>query len=183
MSPKDLCTIGFLNKIIESGAKVLKIEGRGRSPEYVKKTTQCYKQATEAYFKGEYNKTKIDHWMKELKTVYNRGFWDGYYLGKKLGEWSGVHGSKATKRKIYLGKAKKYFNKIKVAEFDLETLNLKEGDNILITGRTTGIIETKAKEIRLEDKRVKDVKKGDNFSMKLISKIRPSDKLYKIVRI
>ena len=181
MSPKDLCTIGFLDQVLDSGINILKIEGRGRSPEYVKTTTQSYREAADAYLEGTYNKEKVKEWIKKLETVYNRGFWDGYYLGQKLGEWTRIHGSKASKKKIYLGKAKNYFTKIQVAEFDLETQQLKEGDNILITGRTTGIIETVAGEIRLNDKQVKSVKKGDNFSMKLAYTVRSSDKLYKIV--
>ena len=183
MSPKDLCTIGFLDQVLDSGSSILKIEGRGRSPEYVKTTTQCYREAADAYLEGTYNKEKVKGWMSRLKTVYNRGFWDGYYLGQKMGEWTEIHGSKAAKKKIYLGKAKKYFAKIQVAEFDLETQKLKEGDNILITGRTTGIIETIAGEIRINDKRVEDVNKGDKFSIKLNHKVRPNDKLYKIVNI
>ncbi len=181
MSPKDLCTIGFLDQVLDSGINILKIEGRGRSPEYVKTTTQSYREAADAYLQGTYNKEKVKEWIKKLETVYNRGFWDGYYLGQKLGEWTRIHGSKASKKKIYLGKAKNYFTKIQVAEFDLETQQLKEGDNILIAGRRTGIIETVAGEIRLNDKQVKSVKKGDNFSMKLDHTVRPSDKLYKIV--
>ncbi len=181
MSSKDLCTIGFLDQVLDSGINILKIEGRGRSPEYVKKTTQSYREAADAYLKGTYNKEKVKGWIEILETVYNRGFWDGYYLGQKMGEWTGIHGSKASKKKIYLGKAKNYFTKIRVAEFDLETEQLKEGDNILIIGRTTGIIETVAGEIRLNDKLVKSVKKGDNFSMRLEHIVRPSDKLYKIV--
>ena len=183
MSPKDLCTIGFLDQVLDSGSSILKIEGRGRSPEYVKTTTQCYREAADAYLEGTYNKEKVKGWMSRLKTVYNRGFWDGYYLGQKMGEWTEIHGSKAAKKNIYLGKAKKYFAKIQVAEFDLEPQKLKEGDNILITGRTTGIIETIAGEIRINDKRVEDVNKGDKFSIKLNHKVRPNDKLYKIVNI
>jgi putative protease len=181
MSPKDLCTIGFLDQVLDSGINILKIEGRGRSPEYVKTTTQSYREAADAYLEGTYNKEKVKGWINKLETVYNRGFWDGYYLGQKMGEWTGIHGSKASKKKIYLGKAKNYFTKIQVAEFDLETQQLKEGDNILITGRTTGIIESVVGEIRLNNKQVKSVKKGDNFSMKLVHTVRPSDKLYKIV--
>ena len=181
MSPKDLCTIGFLDQVLEAGANILKLEGRGRSPEYVKTTTECYRDAADSYLNGTYTKEKIEKWMTKLKTVYNRGFWDGYYLGQKLGEWSKTHGSKATKKKIYLGKAKKYFTNLQVAEFDMETMQLNEGDSILITGKTTGVIETIAGEIRLNDKHVKAVKKGDNFSMKLGHIIRPSDKLYKVV--
>jgi putative protease len=181
MSPKDLCTIGFLDQVLDSGSSILKIEGRGRSPEYVKTTTQCYREAADAYLVGTYSKEKVEEWMSRLKTVYNRGFWDGYYLGQKMGEWTGMHGSKSTKKKIYLGIAKKYFTKIQIAEFDLEAQQLKEGDNILIIGRTTGIIETVVGEMRINDKQVKGVKKGDNFSMKLDSTVRPSDKLYKVV--
>ena len=181
MSPKDLCTIGFLDQVLDSGSSILKIEGRGRSPEYVKTTTQCYREAADAYLEGTYNKEKVKGWMSRLTTVYNRGFWDGYYLGQKIGEWTGAHGSKATKKKIYLGKAKKYFTKIQVAEFDLEAQHLREGDNILIAGKTTGIIETIVAEIRINDKQVKGVKKGDNFSIKLNHKVRPSDKLYKVI--
>jgi putative protease len=181
MSPKDLCTIGFLDQVLDSGSNILKIEGRGRSPEYVKTTTQCYREAADAYLEDTYSKEKVKGWMNRLETVYNRGFWDGYYLGQKMGEWTGIHGSKSTKKKIYLGKAKKYFTKIQVVEFDLEAQQLKEGDNILITGRTTGTIETIVGEIRINNKQVKDVKKGDNFSIKLDSTVRPNDKLYKIV--
>ncbi|HJO77221.1 MAG TPA: peptidase U32 family protein [Pelagibacteraceae bacterium] len=181
MSSKDLCTIGFLDQVLDSGINILKIEGRGRSPEYVKTTTQSYREAADAYLEGTYNKEKVKGWINKLETVYNRGFWDGYYLGQKLGEWTRIHGSKASKKKIYLGKAKNYFTKIQVAEFDLETQNLKQGDNILIAGRTTGIIETIAGEMRLNDKQVNCVKKGDNFSMKLAHRVRASDKLYKIV--
>jgi putative protease len=181
MSPKDLCTIGFLDQVLDSGSSILKIEGRGRSPEYVKTTTQCYREAADAYLVGTYSKKKVEGWMNRLKAVYNRGFWDGYYLGQKMGEWTGIHGSKSTKKKIYLGKAKKYFKKIQIAEFDLEAQQLIEGDNILIIGRTTGIIETVVGEMRINDKQVKGVKKGDNFSMKLDSTVRPSDKLYKVV--
>ena len=181
MSPKDLCTIGFLNQVLDSGPNILKIEGRGRSPEYVKTTTQCYREAADSYLNGSYNKDKIEEWITKLKTVYNRGFWDGYYLGQKLGEWTKTHGSKATKKKIYLGKAKKYFTNLQVAEFNIESFNLKKGDNILITGTTTGVIETIVDEMRNNDKLVTDVKKGDNFSMKLDYFIRPNDRLYKVV--
>ena len=181
MSPKDLCTIGFLDQVLEAGANILKLEGRGRSPEYVKTTTECYRDAADSYLNGTYTKEKIEKWMTKLKTVYNRGFWDGYYLGQKLGEWSKTHGSKATKKKMYLGKAKKYFTNLQVAEFDLESFSLNKGDNILITGKTTGVIETIVGEMRMNDKLVKDVKKGDNFSMKLDYTVRPKDKLYKVV--
>ena len=183
MSPKDLCTIGFLNQVLDSGPNILKIEGRGRSPEYVKTTTQCYREAADSYLNGTYTKEKIEECITKLKTVYNRGFWDGYYLGQKLGEWSKTHGSKATRKKIYLGKAKKYFTNLQVAEFNIESFNLKKGDDILITGKTTGVIETIVGEMRNNDKIVMDVKKGDNFSMKLDYFIRPNDKLYKVINV
>jgi putative protease len=170
-----------LNQVLDSGPNILKIEGRGRSPEYVKTTTQCYREAADSYLNGSYTKDKIEGWITKLKTVYNRGFWDGYYLGQKLGEWTKTHGSKATKKKIYLGKAKKYFTNLQVAEFNIESFNLKKGDNILITGTTTGVIETIVDEMRNNDKLVTDVKKGDNFSMKLDYFIRPNDRLYKVV--
>ena len=163
MSPKDLCTIGFLDQVLEAGANILKLEGRGRSPEYVKTTTECYRDAADSYLNGTYTKEKIEKWMTKLKTVYNRGFWDGYYLGQKLGKWSKTHGSKATKKKMYLGKAKKYFTNLRVAEFDLESFSLNKGDNILITGKTTGVIETIVGEMRMNNKLVKDVKKGIIF--------------------
>ncbi len=181
MSPKDLCTIGFINKIIESGAKILKIEGRARPPEYVKKVSQCYREAIDSYFEGTYTKEKIERWKEKLSTVFNRGFWDGYYLGKKLGEWSRVYGSEATTRKIYIAKARNYFSKIKVAEFLMEAGNLKPGDKILITGPTTGVVEITVKEIRVDLKNVDEAKKGDNFSIPVDTIIRRSDKLYKVV--
>ncbi len=181
MSPKDLCTIGFINKIIESGAKIFKIEGRARPPEYVKKVSQCYREAIDSYFEGTYTKEKIERWKEKLSTVFNRGFWDGYYLGKKLGEWSRVYGSEATTRKIYIAKAINYFSKIKVAEFLMEAGNLKPGDKILITGPTTGVVETTVKEIRVDLKNVDEAKKGDNFSIPVDTIIRRSDKLYKVV--
>ena len=181
MSPKDLCTIGFINKIIESGAKVLKIEGRARPPEYVKKVSRCYREAIDSYFEGTYTKEKIEHWKEKLSTVFNRGFWDGYYLGRKLGEWSRVYGSKATTRKIYIAKGLNYFSKIKVGEFLMEAGNLKVGDKILITGPTTGVVEATVKEIRVDLNNVEEAKKGDNFSIPVDTIIRRSDKLYKIV--
>jgi len=181
MSPKDLCTIGFLDQVLDAGPRILKIEGRGRSPEYVKTCTKCYREAADSYLNGTYSKEKIKKWTTKLKTVYNRGFWNGYYLGQKLGEWSKTHGSKATKKKTYLGKVKKYFTNLQVAEFDLESYFLKKDDKILITGKTTGVVESIVGEMRLNDKLVKEVKKGDNFSMKLDYTIRPKDKLYKVI--
>lgn len=178
MSPKDLCTIGFIDDIIRSGVKVLKIEGRGRSPEYVKTVTQCYREAADSYFEGTYTKEKIAEWDKKLATVYNRGFWDGYYLGQELGEWSDVHGSKATTRKKYIGKGVHYYPKAGIAEFKLETHSLKVGDKILITGPTTGVIETEVKELMVDEVKYNEIKKGVNFTTPLDTIIRNSDKLY-----
>jgi len=181
MSPKDLCTIGFLDKIIESGVSVLKIEGRARSPEYVKKVTQCYREAIDSYFSGTYNEEKIKDWEEKLTTVFNRGFWDGYYLGKKLGEWSKKYGSQASKRKVYIGKAINYFSNIGVVEFLIETGELNIGDEVLIIGPTTGVIEYKINELRVELKNVDKTIKGEHFSIPVNDLIRRSDKLYKIV--
>lgn len=182
MSSKDLCTIDFIDQLLMVGVDILKIEGRGRSADYVYVTTKCYKEAIESYYKGTYNTAnKIDEWKKELSTVFNRGFWGGYYLGKTMGEWTDSGGSKATKRKIYIGKGTKYFSKKKIGEFKLEANKLLVGNEILITGPTTGIVQTKVNELRLQNVAVQSVKKGDVFSMPLNIKIRPSDKLYKIV--
>ena len=181
MSPKDLCTIHFLNKILDAGVSVLKIEGRARSPEYVYTVTKCYHEAVESYFSGNYTSDKILDWTNRLSTVFNRGFWDGYYLGQRLGEWSDVYGSKATKRKIYIGKGLNYFSKIRVAEFLCEASEIKTGDKILITGPSTGVIQTTASEIRVDLEQVNSVKQGERFSIPLEQMIRRSDKLYKII--
>ncbi len=181
MSPKDLKTIHFLNKILDAGVSVLKIEGRARSPEYVKTTSQCYSEAVDAYFDGTFTTEKVAKWDYKLEEVFNRGFWDGYYLGQRLGEWSSNYGSKATKRKLYLGKASNYFSKIKVAEFKLETAPLSVGDEIIITGPTTGVIQTTVEEIRVELEPVEIAKKGERFSIPANEKIRRADKLYKLV--
>lgn len=181
MSPKDLCTIGFLDKILDAGVKVLKIEGRARAPEYVKTVVDCYREAIDSYFDGTYTKEKIFAWEKRLSRVFNRGFWDGYYLGRKLGEWSGKYGSVAKKRKVYIGKGMNYFSKQNVAEFLMEAGALKIGDEILITGPTTGVIEQTVSEIRVELINVNETKQGETFSMPVNSIIRRSDKLYKIV--
>lgn len=181
MSAKDLCTIDFLDKIIEAGVSVLKIEGRGRSAEYVYTTTKCYREAAEAIANGTYTEEKIAGWLKALETVFNRGFWDGYYLGRKIGEWSSIYGSAATVKKVYLGKGNKYFDKIGVAEFLIEAQALNAGDEIIVTGPTTGYIETVVDEIRVGDISVEAASKGNLVSFKLNEKIRPSDKLYKKV--
>ena len=181
MSPKDLSTISFIDQLLEAGVKVFKIEGRGRSPEYVKTTTACYREAIDAWKEGTFTETKIKAWETRLQSVFNRGFWEGYYMGKKSGEWSERYGSSATKRKVYIGKGMNYFSQIGVAEFLLETKSLRVGDQILITGPTTGIIETTVKEIRVDLKTVEKAVKGDHFSIPVDSVVRRSDKLFKIV--
>lgn len=180
MSAKDLCTIDFLDQIVNAGVEVIKIEGRGRSSDYVFTTIKAYREAVDSIAEGTYSKDKIIQWKKELETVFNRGFWDGYYLGRKMGEWSEVYGSKATKRKVFLGSGVNYFKNIKVGEFKLETKSLSVGDEIIITGPTTGIIKTSVKELRLDNAKVERVEKGDRFSMPIEEIVRPSDKLYKI---
>jgi putative protease len=181
MSPKDLKTIHFLNKMIDAGVRVFKIEGRARGPEYVKTVVSCYREAINSVLDGTYSQEKINHWEERLASVFNRGFWDGYYLGQRLGEWSANYGSLATRKKVYIGKGTNYFPKIGVAEFVLETKNLKVGDDILITGPTTGVVEMKVPEIRVDLKPVDEAQKGDRFSMPVDVKIRRSDKLYKWV--
>ncbi len=182
MSPKDLCTIGFVNKIIDAGVSVLKIEGRARSCEYVKTVVECYDEALNSCFDGTYNREKINGWKKRLETVFNRGFWDGYYMGQRLGEWSEVYGSRATKTKVYLGKVLNFFSKINVAEIKLETAEeLNVGDEILITGTTTGALQQTVDEIREDLKPVPKVVQGSLFSIKTNDVVRRGDKLYKIV--
>lgn len=181
MSPKDLKTIHFLNKILDAGVSVLKIEGRARSPEYVKTTVQCYHEAVEAYLENSFTEEKIIKWNERLASVFNRGFWDGYYLGQHLGEWSANYGSRATKRKIYIGKCTNYFTNIQVAEFKLETQNLKTGDEIIITGPTTGVVQTTVKEIRFDMESVEKGLKGQRISVPVETKLRRSDKLFKVV--
>jgi putative protease len=181
MSPKDLKTIHFLNKMLDAGVSVLKIEGRARSAEYVKTTVQCYREAVDAYFDGTFTPEKIEDWNERLAAVFNRGYWDGYYLGQRLGEWSKNYGSLATKRKLYVGKCTNYFKKIGVSEFKLETGNLKVGDQIIITGPTTGVVETKVEEIRFELNPVAEGLKGQRISVPIGTIIRRADKLYKMV--
>lgn len=182
MSPKDLCTIDFLDQIIDNGVKVLKIEGRGRAPEYVAKVIKTYREAIDAQHDGTYSKDKVKGWMKELEKVYNRGFWSGYYLGQKLGEWSDVDGSKATQKKVYIGKGMHYFPKTKIAEFKIEAYDLSIGDTILITGPTTGVEELELTEMMVNDEYLKKAQKGDSCTIPLDFRIRLSDKLYKIVK-
>lgn len=181
MSPKDLCTIDFLDQVMATGISVLKIEGRGRAPEYVYTVVKCYREAIDALKDGSYSDEMVDDWMERLNAVYNRGFWSGYYLGQKLGEWSKQHGSQATKKKVYLGKGLHYFPKPKIGHFKMEALELKVGDTILITGPTTGVIELNVNELMIDSISVKKASKGEEFTMPVDQMIRPSDKLYKIV--
>ena len=160
MSPKDLCTIGFLDKVVEAGVGVLKIEGRGRSPEYVKIVTQCYKEAANAVIDGHYNEELVNRLMEKLKSVYNRGFWDGYYLGRKLGEWTQRYGSQAKMVKVYIGKVTNFFSKLQVAEIKVEANSLLKGDKILVIGPTTGVYESQISEVRVDLKETDEVKKG-----------------------
>lgn len=181
MSPKDLNTLPFIDKIINAGVSILKIEGRGRSPEYVKTVTQSYHKALLAIEEKRFDEDFIAASEERLERVFNRGFWDGYYLGRKLGEWSGKYGSSATKRKVYIGKGMNYFKKIGVAEFLVESQSLSIGDDIIITGPTTGVVESKVEEIRVDLKNVTTTSKGEYFSIPISTKIRRADKLYKIV--
>lgn len=178
MSPKDLKTIHFLNKMIDAGVRVFKIEGRARGPEYVKITVKAYSEAIEAICNGDFTDEKIAKWDEELTKVFNRGFWNGYYLGQRLGEWSAKYGSSATRVKKYIAKGVRYFPKLGVGEFQMESGELHAGDEVIITGTDTGAIIMNAEELRLEYDPVPVVKKGDNFSMKVPRKIRPSDRLY-----
>lgn len=182
MSPKDLCTLDFLDQIVDSGVKVLKLEGRGRAPEYVATVVRCYRQAIDDIAAGTFNREKVDKWMQELQTVYNRGFWSGYYLGQKLGEWSPANGSMATQRKVYIGKGRHFYTKANVGEFLIEAYDLKVGDKILVTGPTTGARETVVNSLMVEDTPAETATKGDKITLPLDFKIRPSDKLYKLVK-
>jgi U32 family peptidase len=183
MSAKDLCTIGFLDKIADAGVSILKIEGRGRSAGYVDTVVRCYREAVIALQDKTYNKERIADWTNRLSKVFNRGFWDGYYLGRKMGDWNDSYGSKATEKKIFIGKGIKYFNKINVGEFGVESHSLKNGDQILITGPTTGVINSTVEEMRIENVKVENVVKGDIFSIRVPEMIRPNDKLYKVIKV
>lgn len=181
MSPKDLCTISFLDKIIKAGVTVLKIEGRGRSPEYVKTVTQCYQEALLAIANQTYTFEKVEMWTKRLKSVYNRDFWDGYYLGRKMGEWTERYGSQATRVKQYIGKITNYFSKLHVAEVLIETNQLDLNDEILIIGPTTGVYEDTLKELRVNLEKVNTSQKGDLCSIPVSETVRKNDKVYKWV--
>ena len=180
MSPKDLNTIGFIDKMMEAGVRVFKIEGRARPAEYVLQVASCYREAINAVLDGTYSKEKVDEWNKRLSTVFNRGFWDGYYLGQRLGEWNNRYGSMATEKKAYVGKGVKYFSKLGVAEFKLEAGEIRKGDKLLVTGPTTGALYFTAEEIRYDLDPVEVGEKGRNVSLPVPEKVRPSDKLYRI---
>ena len=182
MSPKDLKTIGFMDRMIKAGVRVFKIEGRARGPEYVSTVVSCYKEALEACLDGTFNKEKCEEWDKRLATVFNRGFWDGYYLGQKMGEWSNIYGSQATEKKVYIGRGIKYFSKLGVGEFYIEAGELNVGDKLLITGPTTGAMYVDLEEARVDLGPVERVPKGVYVSFKVPDKVRPADKLYKILK-
>ena len=181
MSPKDLKTIHFMNKMMDSGVRVFKIEGRARGAEYVKAVVSCYNEAIEAHLSNTFTDEKVADWDVRLAKVFNRGFWDGYYLGQRLGEWSHNYGSKATHKKVYIGKCTNFFQKIGVAEFLLEAQTLSVGDEILVTGETTGAYEDVIEEVRVDLKPVETVEKGTYFSIKTKDVVRRNDKLFKIV--
>ncbi len=179
MSPKDLCTIDFLNKILDAGVSLLKIEGRGRGPEYVYTTTKVYKEALESYYNNSYTKDKISVWKKELESVFNRGFWQGgYYLGKNLDEWSNFSGNKATKEKHFVGFVQNYFTKSRIAQILLQADNIHLNDEILIIGPTTGTVKTKISNILIENKKINNAKKGDSVTLPIEEKVRKNDKVY-----
>lgn len=178
MSPKDLKTIHFLNKMVDAGVRVFKIEGRARGPEYVKEVVECYNQALQAICDGTYDEEKIAQWDERLSRVFNRGFWDGYYLGQRLGEWSSKYGPSSSRVKVYAAKAIRYFSKIGVAEFKLESSELAVGDEVVITGPTTGALIFKVNEIRVDLQAVEKAVKGDRFSIPVPERVRPNDRLY-----
>lgn len=186
MSPKDLCTIGFLDKIIRAGVRVLKIEGRGRSADYVKTVVECYKEAVQAVADGTYTQERIAGWTERLSTVFNRGFWDGYYLGRKMGEWSERYGSQATENKVYLGKVTNYYNRPQVAEMKIETAeHLRVGEDLMVIGQTTGVYRATVEELRLgaTAQPVQEVGQGDVFSVKTTEVLHRGDKLYRVDKV
>lgn len=182
MSPKDLKTVRFIDRMMKSGVRVFKIEGRARGPEYVKTVVECYKEAIQSVLDGTFTEDKKDEWDERLATVFNRGFWDGYYQGQRLGEWNSHYGSCATERKVYVGKGMKYFSKLGVAEFSCEACEFSVGDKMLITGPTTGALYVTVEEIHDDTHAVTTAQKGTRVSFKVPEKVRPSDKLFKIIK-
>lgn len=183
MSPKDLKTLRFIDKMMDAGVRVFKIEGRARGPEYVYKVVTCYKEAIESVLNGTFTEEKKDKWDEELSKVFNRGFWDGYYQGQKLGEWNKNYGSAATEKKVLVGKVVKYFSKIGVAEIAVTASEIEKGERILITGPTTGVMYLDANEIRYDLNPVEKVEKGWNVSIPVTDKVRPNDKVFKLVTV
>jgi len=181
MSPKDLKTIRFLDRMVDAGVRVFKIEGRARGPEYVLTVVRCYKEALQAIVDGTFTEKKKDEWDERLATVFNRGFWDGYYLGQRLGEWNGKYGSLATERKVYAGKGVKYYSNLGVGEFVIEAAEIHKGDKLLVTGPTTGAVYFNASEIRYDMNQVETAEKGWHVSLPVDVKIRKSDKLFRII--
>ena len=183
MSPKDLKTLRFIDKMMDAGVRVFKIEGRARGPEYVYKVVTCYKEAIQSVLDGTFTEEKKDKWDEELSKVFNRGFWDGYYQGQKLGEWNKNYGSAATEKKVLVGKVVKYFSKIGVAEIAVTASEIEKGEHLLITGPTTGVMYLDANEIRYDLNPVKKVEKGWNVSIPVTDKVRPNDKVFKLVTV
>ena len=182
MSPKDLKTIRFIDKMMKAGVRVFKIEGRARGPEYVYEVVTCYKEAIQSVLDGNYTEEKKDQWDERLSTVFNRGFWDGYYQGQRLGEWTKNYGNKATEKKVLVGKVMKYFSKLGVAEIAVEASEIEKGQNMLITGPTTGILKFNANEIRYDLQPVDKAEKGWRVSIPVPDKVRPNDKVYKLLK-
>ncbi len=182
MSPKDLKTVRFIDKMMKAGVRVFKIEGRARGPEYVHAVVSCYKEAIQSVLDGTFTEAKKNAWDKQLATVFNRGFWDGYYLGQTMGEWTKNYGNKATEKKVLVGKITKYFSRLSVAEVAVEASEIELGDHLLITGTTTGVQKLDAGEIRYELEPVKKAEKGWRISIPVPGKVRPNDKIYKLVK-
>jgi putative protease len=181
MSPKDLKTIHFLDRVLAAGVRVLKIEGRARPPEYVRTTVECYREAVESIIDGSYGKDKVDDWDRRLSAVFNRGFWGGYYLGQRLGEWSGAYGSSSTQKRVYVGKCTNYFRNAGVASFLVESEPIAPGDSLLITGPSTGALYASPAEIRVDDTVVDQAVRGSEPSFKVERRVRTTDRLYKLV--
>ena len=182
MSPKDLKTVRFIDKMMKAGVRVFKIEGRARGPEYVYEVVTCYKEAIQSVLDGNYTEEKKNKWDERLSTVFNRGFWDGYYQGQRLGEWTKNYGNKATEKKVLVGKVMKYFSKLGVAEIAVEASEIEKGEKMLITGTTTGILKFDASEIRYDLKPVESAEKGWRVSIPVPEKVRPNDKVYKLLK-
>lgn len=183
MSPKDLKTVRFIDRMMKAGVRVFKIEGRARGPEYVYTVVKCYKEAIQSVLDGTFTEEKKDEWDERLATVFNRGFWDGYYQGQRLGEWNKNYGSNATERKVYVGKGVKYFSKLGVAEFTCDACEFSVGDKMLITGPTTGVMYVTVEEIHDDTHAVETAQKGTRVSFRVPDKVRPSDKLFKLVKV